>query len=271
MKVPQLFLLLVLPIASLADAKECERIHVGCSNSWYPVSFLLPTDKEQATGVAIEATRMAAKQLGLPVKFNCIMPWARVVTAMDTGEIDMLAGHYFTKERNQKWLIGAIIANDDVRAVYRRKELAIHTVTDLKYLHGAKVRGAKNGDLIDKYTSGNLPDYPISEIVDYDQLLDLVLKGRVDYVLRSKRDALEYIKMYDLEGTLFLSESLAINPVHISFSKKSPCAHLLGKFNQLFEQYNKAGIIEKLSNNATQAYWSGAEVSPLSPKKGAID
>ncbi|WDE02096.1 substrate-binding periplasmic protein [Thalassomonas actiniarum] len=271
MKVPQLFLFLALPAVSLANAKECDLVHVGCSNSWYPVSFLLPTDKDKATGIAVEATRMAAKQLGLSIKFNCIMPWARVVSAMDTGEIDMLAGHYFTEERDKNWLVGNAITSDDVRAVYRRKELSIHTVTDLKYLHGAKVRGAKNGDFIDKYTSGDLPDYPISEIVDYDQLLDLVLKGRVDYVLRSKRDALEYIKMYGLEDTLFLSESLTMNPVHISFSKKSACAHLLGKFNQLFEQYKKTGIVEKLSINAIQAYWSGAEVSPLFPQKSAVN
>ena len=181
------------------NASECKVIKAACTKGWYPVSFLLPKNQQQATGVAVEIVRSAAKDLDLAIEFNCLIPWKRANNYMNTGKIDMLVGHYLNKQREKDWRVSDTLFEDDIRAVYTKEALEIKTIEDLKYLTGAKPRSASFGTLIDRYISNRSGDYKVGEVTDKYALFGQLLKGRVDYILSAKKDTEAYSKILGLE------------------------------------------------------------------------
>jgi len=228
------------------SASECKIIKAACTIDWYPVSFLLPRSQKKVTGVAIEIARSAAKDLNLEIEFNCLIPWKRANNYMNTGKIDMLIGHYLNKQREKDWLVSDTLFKDDIRAVYTEEALKIKTIEDLKYLTGAKPRGASYGTFIDGYISNRSGEFKVGEVTDKYALFGQLLKGRVDYVLSAKRDLEEYSKTLGIDDKLKYSESLTLNSIHFSFSKHSPCSQYYEQFNALIKDYKKSGLIDRL-------------------------
>jgi len=232
------------------SASECKIINAACATDWYPVSFLLPKNQQVATGVAVEIARSAAKELNLNIEFNCLIPWKRASNYMNSGKIDMLVGHYLNQQREKDWLVSETLFYDDIRAVHTSELLQIKTMEDLKYLTGVKPRGASFGSLIDELISSNSDGYRIGEVTDKFALFGQVLKGRADYLISAKRDLEAYSKTLGLAHVFKYSDSLALNSIHFSFSKHTPCAQYAEHFNTLIKTYKASGFIETLFEKA---------------------
>jgi len=250
MKKRYFWLLLFLTLHVSSFANECKVINAACSGVWYPVSFLLPSNPKKATGVAVEIARAAAKELQLDIEFNCLLPWKRAEGYMNSGQVDMLVGHYLNQEREQNWLVSDGLFADDIRAVYLNKKLDIKKIEDLKGLVGVKPRGASFGTVIDEYTSGKVSGYKIGEVSGTKAMFRQLLTGRVDYILSEKKHVQGYSKLLDFTGVFKLSDSLSLNSVHISFSKISPCGQYLEQFNTLIKGYKASGLLDTLFEQA---------------------
>lgn len=240
-----LFLFVAPPI----NARGCDVIRVGCAKNWYPVAFMLTPENTQATGVAVEIIKLAAKELGLKVTMDCSIPWKRLTMYMDTGEIDAIAGHYMTKQRQRDWLVSKAIIEDDILVIYKINHQKITSINDLNDLHGligAIHRGANYGQKIDDFIKQQQAKNLIVETHLNDSIFSLIRYQRVDYGFISKNDATEKIKRYGFVDEITLSKSIDVNTVHIAFSKHSACAVYFNQFNQLISQFKSTKVIDKL-------------------------
>ncbi len=252
MKLISLFLTTLISITALA--KQCETIRVGCANAWYPIAYILPADKEKAGGIAVETIRRAAQSLGISASFNCHIPWTRAMKYMDTGEIDMIAGHYLTEYRQKNWAVTTPLLADDIRAIYTDKNLDILTLEQLTSLTGVIPRGASYGREIDTFLKEGIARKKVAQVDKNMAVFRMLQRNRVDYGIISIKDAKEHIKQLGLKDSIYLSSSLGLNTIHVSFSKKSHCAVHLEKFNQLIKTYHQNGLIERFLKQAEQSY-----------------
>ncbi len=243
-----LLLFLIFHVSSVAN--ECKVINAACSDVWYPVSFIVPSNQNRATGVAVEIARAAAKELQLNIKFDCNLPWKRANAYMNSGKVDMLVGHYLNLEREQNWEVSDALFIDDIRAVYLDKMLEIKNIDDLKGLTGVKPRGASFGTVIDEHSSGKILGFKVNEVTDMQAMFGQLLTGRVDYILSDKKNIQRYLEIFDLVNKFKFSDSLMLNSVHFSFSKLSPCAQYLEQFNTLIEGYRISGLVDILFEQA---------------------
>lgn len=250
MKKRYFWLLLFLTLHVSSFANECKVINAVCSSSWYPVSFLLPTNQNKATGVAVEIARAAANELQVDIAFNCHLPWKRANVYMNSGKVDMLVGHYLNQEREQSWLVSDALFVDDIRAIYLDKKLEIKKIEDLKGLAGVKPRGASFGTVIDEYASGKILGYEINEVTDMQAMFSQLLTGRVDYILSAKKNIQRYLEVFGLVDKFEFSDSLILSSVHFSFSKLSPCARYSEQFNTLIKGYRASGLVDTLFEQA---------------------
>jgi ABC-type amino acid transport substrate-binding protein len=248
------WILLFLTLHVSSYANECKVINAVCSPTWYPVSFLLPTKQNKATGVAIEMARAAAKELQLDIEFNCNLPWQRANVYMNSGKVDMLVGHYLNLEREQNWLVSEALFFDDIRALYLDEKFDIKKIEDLKALIGVKPRGASFGTFIDEYVSGQTLGYEVNEVNDAQAMFSQLLTGRVDYLLSDKKNIQRYLLIFGLVDKFKFSDSLILNSVHFSFSKLSHCAQYSEQFNTLIEGYRASGLVDTLFEQANKDF-----------------
>jgi len=246
------WLLLFLTMHVSSFANECKVIKAVCSPNWYPVSFL--SSRNEVKGVAIEVTRALAKELQLNIEYNCNLPWARANLYMNLSKVDMLVGHYLNLERKQNWIVSNTLFFDDIRAVYLDSKIKINNVDDLKELVGVKPRGASFGSVIDAQISEKTLGFKVHEVANKDAMIRQLLSGRVDYILSDKDDILQDLKMLDLVDKLKFSDPLALVSVHFSFSKFSPCAKYVARFNALIEDYRASGFIDELFEQTKNDY-----------------
>lgn len=76
---------------------------------------------------------------------------------LENGELDVIAGAYFTQERARLFAYSAPFAYDDVMVFQHRRNMFRMTgIHDLIGLQGARPQGGSYGDYIDTYAEQNL-------------------------------------------------------------------------------------------------------------------
>ena len=167
---------------------------------------------------------------------------------MQSGEIDLVAGHYLTDIRRKNWLVSEPLLSDDIRVIYNKGSLKVTSLTDLKGLRGSAPRGASYGRDIDEFIESTKKKNAFVETDYSPALFSLILTDRVDYAFISNIDAIEQIKRKKLQDIIEISASLHLNTIHISFSKNSACSTFYQDFEALLTEYKSNGTIDKLLN-----------------------
>lgn len=245
-------LCLLLSAASLAN-EQCKTLTAGCGYGWFPVAFVTSQDRTQSSGIVVEALRKAAQEQGIEIQFNCQMPWKRALRYMDEGSIDIIAGHYLTEQRQQKWLISKALFNEEIAAFAHKDTVAdLPNIESLNPRTGVVPAGASYGSDIDARIAQQLT---VVEFKDKFNMIGGVVKKRFDYAILAKLDGEYYLKRLGIDFLVKKADfSLGKNSVHFGFSKRSPCKHLFKQFDQRVQAYFKAGYFDDFAQTAANNY-----------------
>ena len=220
----------------------CTKMRIGGADGWEPITY---TNSDGVpSGLGIDILRAYGQQHGIALEILLDIPWTRSIQMLENGELDVIAGAYFTQKRSIVHAYSAPFAHDDVMVFQYRKNLFRMTgIHDLIGLRGARPQGGSYGDYVDTYAQQRL-DMIYSPTGN--RIFDVLKNGRADYVMLGRYDGLANIYKDNLQGEVIAIEPpLVSNEVALMFSRKSPCARHVENINLLIEKLNEEGEIEQ--------------------------
>jgi len=226
--------------------KICRKLSVGGANGWEPIAYI--RGDQQQTGLAIDILQDYAERNDLRLDLNLDIPWTRAIQMLSKGELDVIAGAYFTQERDQVHFYSAPFANDDIMVFQRNdNRFPVVELSDLIGYDGARPQGGSYGDYIDRFAEQrlNMIFSPTG-----NRIFDVLMNGRVDYVMLGRFDGLTNIYRDNLIDEIFVVEPpIDSNKVHFMFSRKSPCMGHVRNLNILIEQLAEDGTLDQWTEN----------------------
>jgi polar amino acid transport system substrate-binding protein len=225
-----------------AHASACQKLSVGGADGWEPVTYTREDGKP--AGLGLDILQSYAKNHGITLEIRLDIPWSRSIQMLEKGELDVLAGAYFTAERNQIFFYSAPFAYDEIMVFQdAENEFDVTGLRDLIGYRGARPQGGSYGDYIDSFAEQRL-DMIYSPTGD--RILDLLQTGRVDYVMLGRFDGLANIYRDGLADEITIQEQpLEKNEVRLLFSRTSPCLPHVKNINLLIEKLEEDGSLQR--------------------------
>lgn len=238
--------------------EACQKLKVAFAEDWFPIAFIDAESDNKVRGVAISLLEQLANEHKVVLEILNPVPWKRAIHWMDQDKTDILAGHYWTRERSERWLISQPIYTNDIRFFYLAdSDLNANSLDQLAEFLGAYPAGASYGSEVDKVLKSDLN---AQSFKDNQSIISALLKGRVDYFLMAKEDGLAHINKLDLKAKVQMSSfSLAQLTVHFSFSKQSSCKELFKSFNLSLDKYMSAEHMASMVKEAGFHYFKSNE------------
>lgn len=226
------------------NAEKCTKLRASGAGGWEPVTYL--DDRKVARGVAVDILQEFADRNQLEAEIDLSIPWNRGMLMLANGEIDVMAGAYFTLERDAKFLYSRPFASDDVMVFQNANyTFDVNEVRDLIHRRGARPQGGSYGDFLDHYATDYL-DIIFSPTGN--RILDLLVNRRVDYVMLGRYDGLANIANDRIADQIHMVETPMVkNPVMFMFSRRSPCLELVPQLNHFITELEKTGRLREMT------------------------
>ena len=149
----------------------------------------ITSDYEKEGGFILEINKAAFEKMGYTVNIS-LKPWARALTMVMTGKVEVLFGAKYTDERAEKMAYSPVVATSEM-VLFKLKEnnISYNSMSDLKdYKIGTIIYGAypeifSNATFLDKV--------PVS---DFQTNIKKLIAKRVDLFIEKKDVVLYSLK-----------------------------------------------------------------------------
>lgn len=155
------------------DELRKPKLIIGDDNNFSPYSFL--DSNGVAEGFNIEIAEAVGKAMGYNVEIR-LGEWNDIRRALEAGEIDAIAGMFYTNEREQRYSFTTkhSITNGDIFAIEGK---SIKAIGDLK----GQTVAVQKGDVVEEYLIKQNLGIKIIEVPTVEDALMLVANGTCDY------------------------------------------------------------------------------------------
>ncbi|WP_303867587.1 transporter substrate-binding domain-containing protein [Acetobacterium wieringae] len=245
-----LFVLLCLPIVTVfsqgKSVSEKPVLIIGDDINYPPYSFR--DANGNATGFNIDLARAVAAAMGYDVEFR-LDEWDKTRAALEAGEIDAIAGMFYSDERKETYAFTAkhSVTNGDI---FTRKDIVIETVDALR----DQTVVVQRGDIVAEYLSQLDLNINLVEVATVNEALRLVAEGYYDYAGVLKLPGLYNIKQMDLKN--LRAQNLVLTPndycmavakdnetLLITLNSGLQIIKATGEYDQIYERW--LGVYEK--------------------------
>lgn len=238
-----LFLFVSVFASAAEDVDKCTELTVAGAQQWRPFAYTERDPRPVARGIAFDIVKEIAQRLNLKLYILTDIPWKRIERQLATGEIDLLAGNYWTQERDEKWLITRPITSESVHLfTLTGKRFNFTGLDDLYTKRGVVPRGISLGEDFDEIR----PDLDIFEVNRHEQMYEMLHMSRVDYLVSPRFAATMHLQRPENQDVVMLPNPINKYSVHLSLSRKSKCADMINEINQAIEQMHIDGSIEQI-------------------------
>lgn len=213
-----------------------ETIVIGDDFNYPPYSYY--NDKGEPIGFNIEVAKAAAEAMGYDVSYK-LAPWAEVRKALETEEIDMISGMFYSKERAKQYDFTTkhSVASGDV---FTSKAIKISSLEDLR----GKTVVIQTGDLIgDTLREMNL-GIEFIEVATVEKGISLLAEGKYEYAALFKQPGLYEIKKQNIKNVH--SSHMLLAPSNYSFAVKKGNEELLLNLNAGLQIIKANGEYDRL-------------------------
>ncbi|MHA7773342.1 substrate-binding periplasmic protein [Roseibium sp. M-1] len=230
----------------LAGTPACSNVNLNGSGVWYPVS-MRKDGPEGLKGIFPDLGQEIFGTLDVPVTVGPELPWKRLLTLLEFGQIDVLAGAYLTSERTRKFGVSRPVMLEEV-GVFVRTDLTSRPekLEDLVGLRGVAAFGASFGEEFEIFAAERLSiDRQPSD--DYRTDMRLLMEKKADYLVIPRQDGEMMIEDLDAADLVeALPWPATINTLHYLFSRTSPCLELLERFDAELQRRLEGGELDGL-------------------------
>jgi len=239
----------LLVFVSTLQAEEgqtaCTSVQLNGSGVWYPVS--LRKEDARLQGIFPDLGQEIFDSLEVPVTIGPELPWKRLLTLLEFGQIDVLAGAYLTDERTDKFGVSHPVMQEEV-GVFVRSDLARkpEELDDLVGLRGVAPFGTSFGEEFETFAADKL-SIDRQPFDDHLTNMRLLKEKKADYFVIARQDGERMILETQAEGLVErLPWPASVNTLHYLFSKKSPCLEMLDRFNEELQRRLDGGALDGL-------------------------
>lgn len=257
------FVLLSVFANASEDEKQCKYLTATANNEYAPYSYKENINSDELKGAVKFLLDELANRLGITIYFKGNGSWAKAQHKVELGDIDMMAGIFYTGFRSQymEYIYPPVYHSDSVLIKRKDFDFSYQTIKDLIGYRGVTVINNSLGEDFDEYSVGHLK---ISYVPSLNQALFMLVRRRADYLAYEKQPAMAYAQALNYSEELeVIPESLASNPLYFALSVKSKCNTI--KFRRklsiaLYQMLNE-GVMEKALRQGINE-WQTYHVTP---------
>ena len=192
---------------------------IGTAGSMPPLN--MTTRDKQVIGIEIDLAKLMADAMNVELRIKT-MPFAGLLGALEAGQVDMvLSGMTITPKRNLKfafagpYMVSGKCFLSKLPDIATAKEPSQINKPDLRL---AALKGSTSQYFVEQF----LPKAKLVTTVDYDEGVDLVLKGKVDaMVADSPLCAVSHLR-YPGAGLSSVYARLTYEPIGIALPANDP-------------------------------------------------
>jgi ABC-type amino acid transport substrate-binding protein/CheY-like chemotaxis protein/nitrogen-specific signal transduction histidine kinase len=203
-------------------ALASRRIKVGGDHNYPPYEFINANGEPE--GFNIDLIRAVADKLNINIDIQ-LGPWSETVTALEEGKIDLLAGMFYSPERDQRFNFSpahslvshVVVAHEDAPEARNLTQLQNRNIAVQRgdIMHERAMEFGYKDNLV-------LTDNP-------EEALKMVARGEIDYALMARLSALYWINKEKIKNVR-VSEQSILTPEY--------CFATLPRGNYLLQIFN---------------------------------
>lgn len=253
---------LVLGVATLfahaAGKESCPQLVASGNPEYPPFLWRDPSDEKRLIGANAELMQKLSEAIGIPISVRYVGPWGRVQEETRQGNVDLIAGAFFTLPRLEYMdyfqppihTTRTVIWTQDGRNIQYRKW------ADLKPLKGLTVINNSFGEAFDRYAQRNLQ---IDKVASVESALKMLGLARADYVIYEEAPGLAYAAKLNVKGLKAASVPISNEDLFLTMSYRSACntGSLRGKIAQVMHRFREEKVMEGLVEKYIQI-WRGS-------------
>ncbi|MFJ4445298.1 substrate-binding periplasmic protein [Pseudomonas sp. NPDC089422] len=212
----------LLPELALAEAL-CGQLTATGNPEYPPYLWRDPNNPEQLIGANADLLDEVGKALGLEVKVVYGGPWSRAQEEVRSGRIDLMAGYFLTRERQQQmdFVSPAFLHVRSVVWVRQDGGFPYRDWPDLKGHNGGTLVSNSHGQQFDDYARANLR---LEAVPSARQAFEKLLLKRNDYLIYEQYPGMALVRTQGWEGQLkVLDPPVASEGLYLALSHKSKC------------------------------------------------
>jgi polar amino acid transport system substrate-binding protein len=219
---------------------------------WYPYQY--HNKNRQLVGLDIDSFKaiMAEAKLGFT---TAEIPWKTHLHFIHTGKMDMAMGASWSKDREEYAYFSLPYRKETVKVFVKKgrvKDIKLNTLSDLAgspYMFGVE-SGYYYGENYQQLIKTADFQANISEVIDLEQNVTLLMKGHLDGFLVDPNTMQSFVKKYKMENE-FEQHALEIYSadIYIMLSKKSSDTDTLDKINRAISTLTGNGELKRISGN----------------------
>lgn len=218
-----LCLVLALMAMGVQAADDCRHLKATGNPEYPPYLWRDPQNPEQLIGANADLLKHLAEELGLVVDVVYAGPWSRAQEEVRTGRIDMLAGYFLTRARQQvmDFIKPAFLNTPSVVWVRQGDGFAYSGWADLKGRSGGTLVNNSYGQQFDDYARANLK---LEAVPSAAQAFQKLLLKRNDYVIYERYPGMALAETQGMEKRLeVLDPPVSSEGLYLALSRNAPC------------------------------------------------
>lgn len=217
---------------------------------WYPYQY--HNKERQLVGLDIESFKAIMTQANLPYT-TAEIPWKTHLHYLKTGKMDMAMGASWSSERENYAYFTQPYRHETVKLFVKKglsANIKLNTLSDLigsKYILGVE-SGYYYGDTYQELIKKPSFRANISEVIDLEQNVTLVLEGHLDGFLVDPNTMQSFVEKYHMEDE-FEQHPLEIYSadIFIMLSKKTLDKDVLSRIDKAITTLKDNGELAKIN------------------------
>jgi polar amino acid transport system substrate-binding protein len=216
-----------------------------------PTSYV---ENGKQTGILIDVINEAFRRAGYSVQVK-LMPWARCLKAVKTGDVDGIFSVFVTPERQMYLTYTNEVLITQVQAFFVRSDSSLTFEGDLSKFTGQSI-GVVNqtsyGPRLDAALKGGIFE-KIDSTKDSESNIRKLIAGRVDMIPSYRHVVLSTAKKLGaLDKIRQLSPDIESIPSYLAFTQKRDFAKLISDYDKAIASMKEDGTYDQLFNRYIQ-------------------
>lgn len=222
----------------------CGESYVVATDYWPPFRV---KNGDEMIGIDIDLMRTVGERMGVEFVFR-VMPWARCLLSMEKGDVDMMSGLAWTRERARHIRYSSLPYYTCAPAFYERKSRKGPPIRNYEDLMHVEVAYTRDSAYFEPFDSDLRLDKVA--VTSEAQLVRMVEEGRLDVFIGTDCQVDYDLVQRGLERKIVKTSFQPQDRIelYLGVSRRSPLRHRLDELNAVLEELVENGTVRRIAD-----------------------
>lgn len=203
--------------------EACAGLTATGNPEYPPYLWRDPQNPQRLIGANADLLKHVAGELGLDVELKYVGPWGRAQEEVRTGRVDLLAGYFLTRARQNEvdFIEPPFLYTPSVVWVRSDSAFPYKGWDDLRGLKGGVLVNNSHGEQFDEFARTNLN---LEAVPGAKQAFEKLLHKRSDYVIFEQFPGMALARVLNVDQQVqVLEPPVSSEGLYLAMSHDSPC------------------------------------------------